>query len=684
MASNDDLKAAAQKELLRRQAQAELDRRVQSGSSPAPMGTAEDSALSLTTGTREGFEGIGGFMGDAANMQGGAASWLAGLFGASPETQASVKKWGSRLHPGGIFPSTGQIREAVTDPLVKKAGMEDLLAHKPQTMTGEYFRTAGRFAPNLLSPGSIPQRLATTFVPAIASETAGQFTKGTSLEPWARAGAGVLAGLGAGLATAPRSSSSAIANAVEGATPQQLDQAEQLFQEAQAAGAPITRMEAIQQVTQNGTRAADLQRVVEGQGGLRDFMGARPGQVEVSGRGQIDQIAPVPAAPSSIGPQAAETAGGVINDTRQAINTATEPLYTAAAPQRIDPATFARIQATPGWAEASAAVRGNPQLARYVNGLPDDSVGFANEVQKYLRQQSENAAGPMNAARNQQISAGYGTDAGAVRGAAEAASPDYQAALATQARLRETYLDPLLQGPIGRLAKDDTTTQQAIEALFPRNPVPNSEQEITAAVGQLAARRPDVARQLVRAHIESVFNQATKDLQAGANQFGGASFVSQLRGNSQQAANLEAAVRALPNGDTLWEGFDRYLTILEAQGTRQRIGSQTAFNQEALQALRGGGPAEAVGKVAAGGLIKFPAKVMETIERWRLGRNVNAIADIITNPQSAQLFRGLAQATTRNTARNIAIGITLAGDAATRRRLPLEITVGRPATQPAQ
>jgi hypothetical protein len=200
------------------------------------------------------------------------------------------------------------------------------------------------------------------------------------------------------------------------------------------------------------------------------------------------------------------------------------------------------------------------------------------------------------------------------------------------------------QLPIGRLAAKDITTKQAVEALFPANPLSNSEEEISQAVGALSAKNPGAARQLVRTHIEGVFNEASQRLQSGANQFGGAGFAAVLRGNPQQSANLEAAIKALPNGTQTYEGFDKLMTILEAQGSRQRIGSQTAFNQEVQQGLKqGGSVAEALTGLATGG-IKLPSKVTQRIEQWRMGGNVKQIADILTNPEAGPLFRQLATA----------------------------------------
>src|SRR6185312_11875578 len=111
--------------------------------------------------------------------------------------------------------------------------------------------------------------------------------------------------------------------------------------------------------------------------------------------------------------------------------------------------------------------------------------------------------------------------------------------------------------------------------------------EVGNAVAALAAKNPGAATQLVRAHMESVFNEATKNLQSGPNQFGAAGFAKSLVGNIQQRANLQAAVEALPNGKQLWNGIDNFLEAAEATGTRQAKGSLTAFNAPEMKALSG-------------------------------------------------------------------------------------------------
>jgi hypothetical protein len=225
----------------------------------------------------------------------------------------------------------------------------------------------------------------------------------------------------------------------------------------------------------------------------------------------------------------------------------------------------------------------------------------------------------------------------------------------------------MLDGPLGKLAKDDISTKNAIEALFPKDPLAHSQTEVGDAVremlgpqgGPQRAIRERAASDLVRAHVEYTFNKAARDLQTGPNQAGGAKFRTALIGNPQQRANLQAAVEALPDGARRWQGFNRYLDILEATGTRQNIGSKTAYNVEALKDLGGGAP----GQTAAKMLGNFPASVVkplaEKYDKFVLGRNLDELADTLTNPRSADMLRRLADERP-NTRRGINIARALA------------------------
>lgn len=68
--------------------------------------------------------------------------------------------------------------------------------YKPRTTAGEYARTIGEFAPAAIGgPASLGARATRVALPAVVSETAGQATEGTSLEPWARAGGALVGGM---------------------------------------------------------------------------------------------------------------------------------------------------------------------------------------------------------------------------------------------------------------------------------------------------------------------------------------------------------------------------------------------------------------------------------------------------------------------------------------------------------
>lgn len=586
-----------------------------------------------------GLAGMGGDIGSLITSLAGMPSDARKVFRGIPGVGSSLAGPTSAELQGEVEKYTGEFR-------------------KPQTQYGRYAQNIAEFVPGALVPGGGARTLANMarqvpsnlikfgVLPGAASEAAGQYAEGSWAEPYIRGAAAVGTGGVAALATRPKTAATTIRGALDNVTPQQLDAAENLFMEAQRAGQPITRAEAVQYVTNGATRMGDVQRVVEGQGGMKEFFAPRAAQNEAALGGVARSLDPNPT-PATMGDQVGPTAGRVaeqtVDDVRGAINTASDPFYQAASTVRLTPQEMTRVRALPGYAEARDAVRNDPQLARYVQGLPEDSVGFLNEVKKFLDTAAENAAGPMNAQRNQQRAAGYGSDARVARQTGINASPDYEVALGIQERARDQYLQPLLNGPIGRMAGRDTTTQKAIAALFPDNPSPNSANEVTTAVTALSARNPAAARSLVRAHAESVFNESTQNLIGGPNQFGGAKFAAAIRGNPQQAANLEAAVRALPNGDQVWTGFDRFLQIVEAQGTRQRIGSQTAFNQEVLQDLRRGTTVQEAGSAVVTGGLKLPAKIKDTLDRWRLGRGVDEIAALLTNPEAGRRFRQLAE-----------------------------------------
>ena len=149
-----------------------------------PVSVPLDVAKSAGVGLGEGAIGTLGSVGDIRSALSSGVDYLGNKLGISPETMQAGKQAFASALPGGqaiaAAPTSQQIQsgvEGVTGPF-----------YQPQTVPGEYARTAGQFAPAAVAgPGGLARRVVTqAVVPALASETGGQIYKGTPLEPCAR------------------------------------------------------------------------------------------------------------------------------------------------------------------------------------------------------------------------------------------------------------------------------------------------------------------------------------------------------------------------------------------------------------------------------------------------------------------------------------------------------------------
>ncbi|WP_145984552.1 hypothetical protein [Methylobacterium aquaticum] len=220
--------------------------------------------------------------------------------------------------------------------------------------------------------------------------------------------------------------------------------------------------------------------------------------------------------------------------------------------------------------------------------------------------------------------------------------PEAQQSLA---RLARAYEGRALveKSPLGRIARAPHV-EAAIDALFPTKTTSGAAQEVTEAVRRMATSNPAAARDLVRMHLETEFGAAKQQRATGPDQKRGAYYAARLRGNEFQQQNIEAALKALPNGEAINVGFSRLLDILEATGQRQGVGSKTAFNTEALQDLRQGGAAVEAGKMAATGGLKLPTRIKDALDRWQLGENTDELARLMTSPEGGRRLAQLASA----------------------------------------
>jgi hypothetical protein len=158
------------------------------GGTPAAPSVAADVVKSAGIGIAKGTLGLAGMPGLASDFL-ARASQRASNFVADKLGMDRGPQVGENLLPN-------------PDSLQKRVEGYTGDFYKPKTVAGEYAQTAGEFAPALIGgPETLAAKLfSRVAVPAVASEAAGQATKGTAAEPYARAAAAFLSPVAASTA----------------------------------------------------------------------------------------------------------------------------------------------------------------------------------------------------------------------------------------------------------------------------------------------------------------------------------------------------------------------------------------------------------------------------------------------------------------------------------------------------
>jgi hypothetical protein len=413
-------------------------------------------------------------------------------------------------------------------------------------------------------------------------------------------------------------------------TDDQAVQARDLFDAAQQAGSPITVAEAVAQVTGGNNRLLAAQRVAEqSKGGaavLEPIMNARGANNQTAFANAVEGVGPQVTEPANVVPRLQTAAEGVQQGAADLRNALTKPLYdlTTGNPQAvISEDALKSLQGNAAVAQAMKAVRADPVKYGDFSNVPDTNVGFLDAVQKYLGDVAQSAGqqGEKFAASN------AGNLQRNVTGAITEQHPLYGVAREAQAQLFDALDRPVAQSQVGSLARMEAGDAeqrfgQASRILFPEDPKTVTPEAVTKAVRQLSFKDPTAARDFVRLFLESSFDKAV----GGATKapgFAGARFRDTIMGNPEQAANLEAAVKALPNGNAAWQGFQKLMDVFEAQGKRYAPGSPTEFNRLMTGELQGG---------AVRAVTKPLGAIQGIAEQFMYGRNTGKLAEALTNP----------------------------------------------------
>jgi hypothetical protein len=457
-----------------------------------------------------------------------------------------------------------------------------------------------------------------------------------------------------GSINAARGTPSSISHtALKGATPEQLRMADILLKRSYAEGAPLTGAEAIAQTT-GGSPIQNIQRIVEsspkGAAIMQPFMANRPtGNAQYFGR-VAEEISPVQGG-LDVPERMQVTAKKSIEDARKEGNVLAEPFYKASERQLVDNSTMVSLMSDPTIENAVKAVMKDPYY-RVTNANPN-SIQVFDAAKKYLNDKSSEFA----RSGNNNAASVASSAAKTITNNVDVISPDYQRARGIVQQNITDVVEPMQKLPLGKIAEttgygEDIAGAQR-NALMPADPKSLTPSEIRKTVDILNRTDPTVAKDWTRQNLESLFAQNTQNLQSGANQAGGAKFITNVAGQPWQRQNLEALITESA-GSQAWKGFEVFGEVMEAQGKRQGQGSLTASNIEAQKELKGGGPI---------GLATVPFKpstVRNWLEDFRYGRNTDVLAKMLTDPDSVNLIRRLAK-TDPHTAKAQVIVDTLVG-----------------------
>jgi hypothetical protein len=169
---------------------------------------------------------------------------------------------------------------------------------------------------------------------------------------------------------------------------------------------------------------------------------------------------------------------------------------------------------------------------------------------------------------------------------------------------------------------------------------------------------PTVGGPLVRQHLARQAMEAQQALATGDNQFGGANFAARAFGNPEQRRTVMGAIDVTapppsplafpplnPNAPQAMpsDPMAQLVEVLQATGQRARAGSETAFNQETQEQLRGGNLASGTVR-SVGNIPGIPGQIAKSVDDFVARRNAETLADLLMSRSedfNARLTRAL-------------------------------------------
>lgn len=599
---------------------------------------ANDAVQNLGTGVVKGFSGI---LSMPRNMN----MTIPG-FGLSNPANAG----------GTAYPSQGDFEKF----FFNDVGLPE---YKPETAAGRVTQHIGELAGSSPIPGAGPAVVGG----GLLGGTMGELTRGRPYEKWAQLAGDVIGSGAVGALKSLRSTpSEMISRRTRDVTPKQWADAAQRQGTARAQGVPLLGPEAVDSPGLHRL-AGDTIASAGGGPGMDKFLQQRPGQVAAGVEGNLNKIGPA-TMPEGVAARIESAATQVIRQAESARSDAAGPFYRAssstkipqpsidfllneidAAKQNVGEATVRQLDAL------GNSIRNSPTIGTLHSNLKSFRAGNTINIPEYgaqaIAKEAAALAKPVERAAVREM---------------EAESPMF-AAGQNKFRAMSPQVNALQSGDVGRLANPNPgeianvggkLLQQAKIITDPNTARPDTIRSVARELGKVDET---AFRDLARIHLENAFNQASKDVQSGANRMSAPNFRNSIVGTQQQRNNLKAILEEIAksnggSGNGAVAGFGNMLETFERMGKVPNIGSPTASRSEAFSEAGNGGLTNNILNMTR---LTDPLYVLrnwwqDTVQR----ENFAELARVFTDPQSVELMQKMA-ITGPNTARSRALMVQM-------------------------
>lgn len=306
---------------------------------------------------------------------------------------------------------------------------------------------------------------------------------------------------------------------------------------------------------------------------------------------------------------------------------AVEPFYEQARKVVLGADVVETLSKDPLIARAARRVKSDPVYQRKLADLPENSVGYWQQVKRNLDAGYETAA----SSGNKTVASEYADAARQLNQKLGAASPEYALANKHFEEQTRKIIEPLENSAVGILAniKNPRLATAAAKILGDKN---ISVDQIVWARKQIAKQDPEAWNGLVRQYLGGAWNKALKETQTGTAVNPAGKLRQALIGTPQDKLRMQAM---LPPGAV--QAFDDLMMAAESLARTPIAGSNTMRDTEIKDQLKG------AGATTLRWLTSPRQSLVDAAEQRALEQNTVAITEAILDPTKQKQLKAVVR-----------------------------------------